>query len=363
MEKCKHGITKDWCRMCMAEAEREQHTIIRTSLENEKVVQPSFGDRRTDAMLIKNSSYCLIKSKRNHESFQRLGDNTQTVHIDGFPFAWAIEEILARSPNLRELRIIPSMARLISPRAQAMLHKSNVQIKTGHHSPQSAWDADRIEMMQEVSRKDLQGFIKALPEEKVKILEELREYGFEEVEMFDHFMGFENNTMKSLMEISQYYEFSNRSTHAISSKIRGVAVVLGFMGSAGQAARRTARSIQKRLITARRFSRSDQEREDFCRNLGLSELPNNLRAAHLDTFRQVIEAVRNGRLATLKKKYPAWAGVIEYRFGIEKLSDGILTSFRTHTEIASLGIFEFNSRARSHQLSLKAFEALGIEQE
>lgn len=115
---CKHGIPEEWCATC---AEAKKPPVEKIEVHGRAIV--------------------ITKGTRNYEeAFNHLNETTVFVHIQGHPFLWAIERILAKAPNLKIIQVYPNLMWKLNPNSHLKIcSQRGVQIVAGHWRPELAW--------------------------------------------------------------------------------------------------------------------------------------------------------------------------------------------------------------------------------
>ncbi len=347
---CKHGMPEAFCSLCnppKQPAKRiPQHTKTTTV----------FGSSSITSRDIPNLGYAVIHTNkgREHHSFGNLDNHTTMVHIDGHPFLWAVEKILASAPNLKSLRVIPSQEKNLLESHRELCRAKGVSIILGHHRPELAWDdgENRSPFYQKQAT-----FFKNLQGEQKQLWEELRMFSFEEAEIAARYFCLDGEDYLPQRVLAEQYGFEYSNTQ-ISTRINAVLFYLDASFVVGARSRQFARAIKARVgrlrIGLTQTHTIASLRQEAAKRLGLQELPEKLPLSRLETFEELVKRSRNGKLKWLKTYHERLYKIVVLRYG---LSGG---RYRTLEEI---GQSEYLTRERIRQLEEKALVLLGIEDE
>lgn len=353
MERCIHWMSKDTCSICNPQKPKRpnpHHREDRT-LHGALAVDPE-NAREQGYVVVRTQA----KNAREHPSFHEVNERTALVHIHGHPFLWAIEEVLKRAPNLRTIRIVPTMQGKMSSAHRELCQKRQVQLITGYHMPQLAWEEGEnrspFYQAQQTFLLNLQG------EQKV-LFEELLTFGFEAASMTSRYFCLRNEVYLSQRRLCVEYGYPDSMHHNISQKINTVLYYLDPSFDPGDRAKEMAEAIKARLPRLRAMFHSDVLRkkyaEDFRVKYGVP-LASNFPFVRLETFEKLLEARASGKLNALRAEEPKNWKVLTLRFGLDKAG----TDVGIYRKLEQIGEMMGVTRERIRQREEKAFEFLGI---
>lgn len=351
MEPCKHGVPRDWCGICT------------TPLPTVHVPTVRAGEAQRTRQLTTpatSAGYVVVGSKggRRNYSIQQLSPETTYVHIVGVPMLWLVKTIVERAPNLKTLRVNPTCLRKLKARHRELLEQRGIEVVTGHHRPESAWEPDRgqISPFYPIQRT----FLLELQGEQLVRFQELCAFAFDSALMTARYFCLKGEAYVPQRVIAEEFGFDSAYEQYVSRLINAVLFYLGFSDPSfnpGKESKRHANTLENRVKYLRPLGRSAALRQAWAERHGFQELATNLPLARLETYRTVLTAQREGRLETLRaKSEQAWRA-ITLRFGLDQQGVSV---YRTLQEVAgSMAL----SKQRVFQLEAYALEYLGISEE
>jgi hypothetical protein len=306
-------------------------------------------------------SYVVVSTQRGNReapdsSFADISSRTEKVHLAGFPFLWAVEEILRRAPNLKVLQVVPTMMRHVpeSSRHLATLKAHGVKIVTGYDRPEVAW-ATNNECRDPRYRRLRQMLLR--PENRAQ-LDELCELGFEMAHYARRYFCLDNEEYVPYRILSAERGIHVRQDHAVSAYINGIIHVLDPTYQVNIRSASFARSLVKRADQARELRKNGAEMQALLERLGVSAWPQGLPLARADIYERVLKAWRADGLGALEDRERF---VIVCRFGLDGhsvrtlLELGNAMSQTRHPDHAL-------SRERVRQIEAEALFRLGIDE-
>lgn len=278
---------------------------------------------------------------RSHASFARINRHTQMVHIDGYPFVWALELILKRAPNLRTLQVIPSGLPRMHPQSHRRLcTERGVRIIAGHVMPQCAWEGEeRRSLGYEAQLR----FYRNLKGKRKRLFEELLELGFPEAHMAARYFQLGGEPYITQRELGVAYGYSQTHSWHVSVTIRAVAAYLNPRDAMGEEVRTRVRVMRARVRKIRAQLSVADARAKLAHKLGLGALP---------------DGIPEGRLSLLQALMPHSSKLprtVVMRFGLDNLEH---PQYRTLLAVGRLlGV----SHERVRQIEAKTLAKLGIQ--
>lgn len=310
----------------------------------------AFGQNAVDAHLVSSLGYAVVKTKRGHASFNKLGAETAFVHIDGHPFLWAIEEMLRLAPKLRTIQVIPSKLRhLHSDTHLKLCRERGVEIQSGHHAPELVWDEHRN--VNPFWRKQ-RAFLLALKGEQRALFDELNTFGFEHAQFVSRYFCLNGEEYLPHHRLAEQFGLS-RLPQVISRIVYAVLHYLDPSLDVIDTARTCAMSLQRRVERLRSYVASADQQRKILESIGVTRLPEGLPLSRLAVYKALLDAQRAGKLAKLDERRRS---IIELRFGLRDDKP------RYQTLIAVAEQYGL-SRERIRQIEARTLLLLGIDED
>jgi len=339
-----------YCALCHPpEPEKIRHPKKRES-------KTIFGSGSISQERTYSIGYVVVSAKRNHPTFNRLDEETRSVHILGHPFLWLLKIIAEKAKNVREIEIIPRLMPRINPAHKEFCASRGIRIVAGHAAPEMAWEDGRI--LRSKGFPLQQKFMKSLAGEQKDLLDELTNFGFEAAEVALAYFGLEEDEELTQQELADKFGFS--SNRSVSNNIQAVLLYLDPTYSTGLTVKGYTEAIRKRVIRIRnRFSKREERQKmemEAAKRLGLPRIPEKLPLARFENFEALIKAQKDGSLEELKRIRPKFYEALMLRFGLNDLKNPVYRTLKSVGDILG-GI----SRERVRQLEEGAFRFLGLE--
>lgn len=347
-ERCKHGLLAAQCGACHpVPSPPPRHQAAEVRARAAGAVDPSRYVSRQYVVIHTN-----CRNAEHRGGFERLGPETEVVHVDGMPFLWAIRRILELAPNLKTLECIPSMLRkLHEDTHRKLLRERGVSIVGGHYRPESAWNDNRPRA---TSYERHRRFFWYLRGEQRVLFDELLAMGLESAQMAARYFCLAGEEYVPLYAISEMHGVKGDSL--ASQNIGAVIHYLDPNFKTGTDSMRRSRCIAQRVERLRPILRSAQIREERLRAAGGTRLPEGLPLWRFEVYLDLVRAEADGRLAGLAAARPSAWKAIRFRFGMDGES-----RYRTLAEVgAMLGNL---TRERARQLEQRALMLLEIADE
>jgi len=347
--RCKHGMDARFCAACLPPDPKPARAPV-GGTHAPKVARLV---HETSAPRVPGESlgYVVVKTHRGrkHSSFNDVGSRTTKVHVDGHPNVWAIEEILSRAPNLRELQIVPTMLRYISGTHEKLLTDRGVKLVTGYHRPELAWSGDAEPRGDHFKR--MRARLLGLSPEQRRALDELCDMGFEAALYARRYYCLGGEEYLPYHKLSESFGFNARHDHAVSAYINGVIHYIDPSFETGNGrSLQFAATLARRVPRLRALTESGEKRKAILAQLGIDSFPDGLSMTRVETYAQVLGAVRAGKLGLLDERKVA---IVRARFGLGE----------PYTTLWELGEQLGVSRERVRQLEAEALETLGVVDE
>ncbi len=355
-ENCVHGLPSSWCSYCTPRQPTFQKKIPKATK-----TATLFGANAINSESVNEAGYVLVKTyhDKNHRTFERLNATTKLVHIDGYPFVWAIGLILERAPSVEVIQVIPSMHKKLTKTHFSQCEERHVRVVPGHYAPHLAWEDGRIVSPHYRWQKK---FFSELAGEQKQLFDELLLMKAESAEIVARYFCLKGEHYVSQIQIGIEYGFAPTASGHLSDLVKSVIRYLDPTFDAGLGGNRKANALKQRV---ERFRRNYGE----IRELGgvmsrLKEviasirpdivIPQDLPIARFETFEKLVTASTDGRLESLRKESENRYRTLALRFGI---FDG---SYRTLQTVADL---TGKTRERVRQLEESGLAFLEIAED
>lgn len=353
--ECKHGLKPEYCSLCSPKM---------TALKTVKKRIPAVSEKKTvfsasaiSEISIKESGYVVVRIREcaNNRSCPHLGEKTRIVHIDGYPFLWAIKMILDLAPNLEKIQVIPTMVKELRG-AKALIDERGVKVVSGHHRPDLAWSGEenRSPFFQAQAK-----FLKELSDDQKRMLEELVALGFTPALMTVRYFCLNDEEFIPQRLVSKEFGYEEENRYC-SLRINAVLHYLDPEFKVSKTSKKIAAFIKQRIQRLRSLfvdiadkQRIEKIRIEAAAKLGIEKLPDGLPLARLEFFETILKLSGIGGLEELRNKSSKAYDVLISRFGI---FDGKYKTLESVGELLG-GI----TRERVRQLEEYAFGILGLD--
>ena len=314
--RCKHGMYIRFCAVCTppepqtlrASPGHRVRLSLPTPRETTSVLARALGAKEYNYVVVRTSNCNRVKIS---PTFSELSSRTTKVHVAGFPFLWAVEEILRRAPNLKCFQVIPTQLRHMSSAHMGLLQARGVEVVTGHDRPEMAWgDGDvRVSKTYHVLRK----MLLASPEKRA-VLDELEGLGFEAAGFVKRYLCLNGEEYAPYRMLSE--QFGIYATHdaLASAYVYAVIKYLYTEYEVNERSTQLERAMRPRVEKARALAASTAHMADTLKRLGLVEWPKGLSLSRADEFEYVLGVWRSGGFSQLSDREVA---VLVQRFGLE----------------------------------------------
>ncbi len=348
MDRCKHGVNPSWCAYCNprkenpAKLKKPEHRTVTT-------VHGSGAELSEKSYLAGYAVICTSgRQKVTHGTISR---HIAFVHIDGFPFLWAIKLLLDCLPNLHTIQIAPKMIRKLGDHHRRLCAERNVRIISGYHQPNSAWPEGANHSRYYRQQQD---FLLRLSGEQKALFDELLRLDFHVAHLVARYFCLRGEEFKPQHDVALEVDFPTLWDSVISARIHSVFYYLDPTFRASKRPRRMAETMRARVVSLREILAQAANREEIAKQLGLQALPSNLPLSRLYVFEAVVQTSQRQAFQRLLKEYPRWYRVLTLRYGLE---DGV---YRTLEEIGEMMDV---TRERIRQVEEEAFDWLGIQED
>lgn len=264
---------------------------------------------------------------RAEVDLSEVSAKTRVVHLYKYPSTWAVEEILARAPNLRALEVPPCAAPLVSAAVRQMLAARGVDLAVGRRpekAPSRAWRTERA-------------FFLGLDEPGREALREVLSLDLTGVRLAVRYLCLAGEPYLPLHRVAAEAG-SGIGPSAVVAWIAAIRRHLDPSREISPTSEKYLRWLRARIEKSRAAARRAAAEGDLGAAWGellaevgltLADLPAGLPVTQRARFVEAAWAARDGRLEALRAVRPAAAHVLMLRYG---LGGG---PYRTLDEIAS----------------------------
>ncbi len=291
-------------------------------------------------------------SARADISMREINSRTRTVHINGTPFLWAINEILRRGQNIKVIQMIPSMLPKCRQGHINLCTARGVDVRGGHIRPDLVWEDGRaVSRHYDAQRR----FMAGLSGPQKVLFDELLAFGFDAAAMAKRYYRLDESDGITQAKLAAEFGLNEADNARVSGSVLAVLYYLDSTTRVGDVSERRARAMRKTVERLRPFVASIEHRATFVAELGLTTLAAEFPMARAETLRMILATVRDGRIDALRLEDPRGVEAITLRFGLDELERGV---YRKLVDVGTMmgGI----SRERVRQLEERALATIGI---
>ncbi len=346
--RCKHGLEQAWCAECNPKKSniRQPQTRITASIRGSKA--PIFHNLKES--IVRTS----VPVSQRDEMFANLTPNTTFVHVDGFPFLWAVKRIIKQAPNVKIIQITPRNLRRLGPGATKICQHHKVEVVTGHWNPKLAWKDGEL---RSASYKGQRDFLLTLHGEQKDLFAELLEFNILPALMASRYFCLQDEAYIPYAQLLLEFGFVEGVADSyISSLVNSVFCYLDQEFSASVEAGKHARATQQKVVEIRKqiaLAEQDTVRRDEIRKISHRPIPDGLPLRYYDKYHVLVVALLEGKLEELKKhNFPGRRKaykLICLRYGIDD------NKFRT---LELVGAMLNITKSRAQQLEKSVFDKL-----
>lgn len=319
---------------------------------------------RKDARAALETGYvriCTQGGGRRHHSFNDLDVRTRVVHINGYPFLWAIELILERAPNVSRIEVIPSMLAKLqamqSSRALALCRERAVELVAGHDRPDTAWEGKEN---RSPTYDKQRAFLVGLAGTQKARWEELLAMEFEAAQLTARYFCLRGEEYRSQRILGEDYGIAQSMDHMVSMRITAILYYLDPSFKISARSKQFAGMMERRAARLRPFLTDARLREKLATQLGIPALPSGLPLSRLEVYDALLQARQDGRLDRLAKDHENAHCALALRFGLDKLDAPAYLTLEAVGQLMGEGGV---TRERIRQLEERALELLGIQED
>lgn len=296
---------------------------------------------------------------RENADLSIVRENTEFVHLthQGVMNSRSIRELLKNAPQLKAIEVTKSHARLIGPATKKILDQHGITILIGRLHHMDYYDEPSEALAGYSDKKKFWGTTVADPE-KSAILDRLKEYEFEEVEMVDMYLNKKPRQRRS--SIRQIADEFGLPYYSAQRRISGLLCFLGmeYRNADTQARARRISFVFNRLEAARE---SREGQEELRRSFGVEDkLPaQTLKPSRWEKWQQLFLLNQSNPelFDQLKEAGPRQHATLIRYFQLDDSNIG-------ETSMAKLGRQEFGvTREMVRQYKNQALDFLGLLEE
>lgn len=381
MDICRHDIERQRCIYCRAPSEEElrrrrapQHSLEpgdpdrlspaeiraiplhgRSELDH---IETDYGVEFAKSVLVRESGFVVIQPERKHPSLNDIDGRTKTVHIDGHPNVWVIEEILRRGSNVTRIQVTPARDRDFTDNHRQVVVERGVLLCTGYARPELAWadSGQNRSPFWEAQRK----FFLNLKGAQADLFSELLGFGFRCARMVERYFCLgdeEYMSMRALLD-----EFEIGEVHTFSMMVSGVIHYLDPTFHVSERSWQFVRELRRQVESRREQETRANARRQELERLGLKREPKRIgknrgRKANLGLLAVLVKAQQRGYLDELKRLDENAYSALIARHDVSDPDNPVSSSLEEAG--GRLGV----SRERARQLEERALSLLGIDKD
>jgi len=265
--------------------------------------------------------FCIVRTvgrenRFHHPSFHKIHRRTTCVHINGYPFLWAIKEILNRAPLLKVIEVLPKMMRMVRPSYHALCWQKGVLIVPRYHKICHRWKLGENRSSQ---YKENRLFFLFLEGEQKTLFDELLDLGIKSALIARDYYCLSGGEFTSQYEVAIKYGY--RQGRYVSVLLNSLRYYLDPDFITSRQAVVTAESLKKEVVRLRRKRNQalavEREYSRKLQEAGLESLPKGLPRRKIDQYLLVQYAQKQGVLDMFVTRFQKAGGIMRFHFGIE----------------------------------------------
>lgn len=353
MANCKHGIEQTWCAFCTPPKPKLKKRMVGRVSTDGAAPTTSISSLASG----QHPSFVVVRTFPRSTalvSLRQVGPHTRTVHLDGMPFRWVIETIMARAAALERIQIPPGLWRRVTEGLQTLCtaREKPVQLVRAYYRPDLGWYGEGQNRSPHYHTQQL--FLKNLEGEQRARFGELLTMGFEQAIVAARYFCLRDEHYIPLYELGQELGLGLVDS-SMSERVNAVLRYLDPEFACGEGAISMARVMEQRVQRLRPYVGQAERLAELARELGIPAFPPNLRFAYLETYCQVLRA--NPRIRETLVSRPRHLQVMILRYGLDDLTHPVYRTLEVVGEIMRL------TKERVRQLEAKALELLVVERD
>lgn len=329
-DRCKHGVMAVGCALCSPVPRSPPPRQPRHTHE----ASTGGGDprhRRVQSPPLPLNFAILHTNNRAscEKAAARFGPEVTVVHLDGFPFLWAVELVLARAPNLQVLQLTPRQVDQVHEDSHVALCKARgVRIQAGY----ARHDLDLPDRGPTPQFHVQRRFLKGLGGEQLADWTELLTMGFEAALVTARYFCLSGEDYVPMRAVAIEFGCPKPRASFTSNRTNACLRYLDPTFPAGGEATRRARAMRDQVTRLKPLLASAAARAEEARKIHLPYLPRRLPFADLDLYKRVLSLYRVGAFDKIRRRDERRARMIELRFGLDRLD---APEARTLQEVAN----------------------------
>lgn len=289
----------------------------------------------------------LVRTRRNHESFSKLTSDTKAVHLRGYPFRWALDEIIDRAPNVQIVEMGPSAYRVLPPGYLLRMKDRGIAVRVGCYHCYAPHQEPRASRAPHYGR--FRFFLLNLNPEQKERFEKLRSREVKAILITARYFCLKRERFIPMRRIAVLYGMNPRYIHGVSRLVRGVLHFLDSRIPVGNGAQEVSKNLQEKYDRIKKKEIALAEEKQQLHKLGLSYIPKGMPKCRLSLYAAILLPRNQSRLKRLRKKQRE---IVSLRLGLS----GKVYSLN------EIGRMYGHSRQAIHQQEQRALEKLGLEQ-
>lgn len=363
-ERCIHGMVSQYCSLCKKEQQKRilivtqrpntylNSTIKTVRFETQpialKMAEP-VGESKKELP----ETYGIVSVRRVKEVdfFSKFPKEVSFLHIDGYPFLWLLQELVTKFPQLKKIRVVPTMRVKMNKTHLKVLDAKGIQLIVGYERPDMAWKESHSRSSSYYHQRK---FMLNLQGETKGLFDELIRYEFEAAQITARYFCLKDEPFVFQAEVGKLFGYSGTAINALIC--RKVNQVLHYLSpiqfNVSQDSIRASEVMKKKVLHIRSLLADQSRLQERLKEMGIESLPNNMRLSLLDRLVALHQARKNGLLEKLRAFESREYQIVVCRYGLED------HTFHTLEEVGTLfGI----TRERVRQIEEMTFISLGIE--
>jgi len=304
---------------------------------------------------VDSARYATVRAKRRDSTkLSMLSEKTEFVHVDGHPFLWLLQKILAKCKNLKVLEVTPRQYRHLYPKSHLrILAERSVEVRQGYHLPETGWPEGRPAPRNRHYEEQRKVLLNLTPEQH-QLFDELLRFGFESAVLTARYFCLNGEEYMPYQDLGAQFGFSARNDSLASAHVLAVLHYLDPNRPASLASKRHAATLRQRAANLRECFAENEWKSKILAQLGIDKLPDDLPMSKMAVFGRVLHAVRDKSLDVLDDRART---ILLMRFGLEDWP-----SVGAYQVLDTIGERFGVSRERIRQIEEDALKHIGIDE-
>lgn len=199
------------------------------------------------------------KRKKLEKRIASLPKRVRRIHVDGRPYLWIVEKIVAVLPNLQVLRITRTAERLFGPKHRALLEEKNVCLELGYCRPELAWK--KYEPRNKKKYEENACRLRNLSSDQQKLFQDILALrGVDDAHVASRYLCLNGESYLPSHEVGRRFGYSpSCASSVVSFKVASVIKLLYDDAKASPAVCRHVKFLRQKVKTARAIKKAEED--------------------------------------------------------------------------------------------------------